>query len=242
MSRRLESRAYRNDTLTTTKPSFVKPGTVLENLYTEGGEYMLIDTTNNARQITDVFIATNYIGYYHVYATTRAVYTGKRPSALSRRLHGHELAMFADAPRLDQPNLVSDDNKLYRILSERGFNNYRLPALYTPDPDKEAYAAGSFRRYFAQRRTTNEITEIRKSDYASRNLTNMNGLSQFSYYCDYIDWSISGTAQQVRDANHRVLARAERAPLPIALQRHAHRSHPQVETRNQAPAAQELTN
>jgi hypothetical protein len=208
MSRRNESRSYQGGRHIT-RPSFVAPGSVLENLYTDGNKYMLIDSTNYANRILDTFVATNYIGYYHVYTTTGAVYTGRRPSALSRRLEAFDLSLFENAPRLDQPNIMSDDNKLYRLLTDRSYNNYILPTLYIPDPEPEVYKRGSFKRYFAQRRTTNEIIEIRSTEFKSKNLTNVIGLSQFSYYCDYINWSVTGTAQQVRDANHRVLARAE---------------------------------
>jgi hypothetical protein len=190
-----------------TRPVFSKADSIFTNRYTSGGEYMLVNEDPSAVGNERVQ-ATDYIGYYHSYING-AVYTGKSYSDLSRKLEPYQHTLLDSVIRIDDPIQRSENTKSYRILTERAFHNHTNPILYIPSPGIDVYKNGAFNRHFAQKRNTGELTEISLSAAQSYNNSNAVGLSQFTYYVSNLSWSVTGTAQQVRDANLRVLALAE---------------------------------
>jgi hypothetical protein len=94
-------------------------------------------------------------------------------------------------------------------MTGRAFHNHIVPRDFLPNPDVTSYRRGNFNRYFAQKRTDLSLIEISETMYFSLNNDNSAGLDQFTYYADKISWSISGKAQDVRNANRRVLERKE---------------------------------
>jgi len=194
------------------RPNFHKKEDLITNLYTEGGEFMLldVDTTIPRSNKMQRYNAVDYIGPYHIFSNG-AAYTGRTYNAQSRKLDKFQHTLLNEVERVDAAgnNMMSDNTKRYRLMTGRAFHNHIVPRDFFPNPDLTSYQRGNFNRYFAQRRTDLTLTEISEAMFFSLNNDNSAGLDQFTYYADKISWSISGKAQDVRTANRRVLERKE---------------------------------
>jgi hypothetical protein len=194
------------------RPNFHKKEDLITDLYTEGGQFMLLDVDPTIPRADKMqrYTANEYVGYYHIFSNG-AVYTGRTYTAQSRKLDRFQHTLLSEVPRIDVAgnNMMSDNTKRYRLMTGRAFHNHIVPRDFLPNPDVTSYRRGNFNRYFAQKRTDLSLIEISETMYFSLNNDNSAGLDQFTYYADKISWSISGKAQDVRNANRRVLERKE---------------------------------
>lgn len=140
---------------------------IVNNLYTEGKEWMYED-------------GTEYMGYYHRYID------GVRMSgAVFQRGYSKKLIPYVDIA-------LQPDTRSYDILKKR--TTRITPTEQYPIPDEDDYANGRIRRYFLKRRNYaayTDIMEIDKRQYRLWKKPKM-GIDETLYTAIEIDWKLTG--------------------------------------------------
>lgn len=140
---------------------------IVNNLYTEGKEWMYED-------------GTEYSGYYHRYID------GVRMSgAVFQRGYSKKLIPYVDIAA--QPETVIYDSLKKKV-------NYIAPVQTYTIPDEDDYSNGKFTRYFIKRRnysTFQDIMEIDKRQFRLWKKRNM-GINETLYVAIELPWKLTG--------------------------------------------------
>ena len=185
---------------------------VKTNLYTNGGEYSFVGSTDP------------YKGYY--YQTSNGKYFSGRTPNESPSVELIKIPIKILPPNLDEPetilgiiiplgNLPVDD--YYSI--ENGYaNSTRLNFnQQAPSPPKQSYPVltendyklGEFQRYFLKKGNETKFLEISLEDY--RKYVSQDSDVMFELYTPIqINWILTGEKEQVYKVNQSIVARAER--------------------------------
>ena len=185
---------------------------VKTNLYTNGGEYSFVGSTDP------------YKGYY--YQTSNGKYFSGRTPNESPSVELIKIPIKILPPNLDEPetilgiiiplgNLPVDD--YYSI--ENGYaNSTRLNFNQNaPSPPKQSYPVltendyklGEFQRYFLKKGNETQFLEISLEDY--RKYVSQDSDIMFELYVPIqINWILTGEKEQVYKVNQSIVARAER--------------------------------
>jgi len=174
------------------RPVYTPKEKIETSLYTSGKEWMTLDNKE-------------YLGLYHRYPNT-AVYSEANFSDYSV-----ELILYA-------PPLESINNSIYFKMTGTRFNNYIKPKYYYPYVTTADYEVVNFARYFVQQKNNLlYIIEIDLDSYVKVNSDNKVGIDAGIYNKSTIQWSISGPIEEVRKANHRVIAFSKMTNLETYL-------------------------
>ena len=185
---------------------------VKTNLYTNGGEYSFVGSTDP------------YKGYY--YQTSNGKYFSGRTPNESPSVELIKIPIKILPPNLDEPetilgiiiplgNLPVDD--YYSI--ENGYaNSTRLNFnQQAPSPPKQSYPVltendyklGEFQRYFLKKGNETQFLEISLEDY--RKYVSQDRDVMFELYVPIqINWILTGEKEQVYKVNQSIVARTER--------------------------------
>ena len=185
---------------------------VKTNLYTNGGEYSFVGSTDP------------YKGYY--YQTSNGKYFSGRTPNESPSVELIKIPIKILPPNLDEPetilgiiiplgNLPVDD--YYSI--ENGYaNSTRLNFNQNaPSPPKQSYPIvtendyklGEFQRYFLKKGNETQFLEISLEDY--RKYVSQDRDVMFELYVPIqINWILTGDKEQVYKVNQSIVARTER--------------------------------
>jgi hypothetical protein len=160
------------------------------NLYTNGGEYNIVDT------------GENYTGYYYkLYNNT--FFTGKTPNDLINQ----ELIPFVET--------IQDQNQFVIVepFPDPSVNTYnqiteipspkKLPIPYYPTPTEQDYKIGELQRYFSKQINDTKFTEINKSDFNALVSKDSSYLWEL-FITISIPWDITGNKDQVEQTNKNI--------------------------------------
>jgi hypothetical protein len=174
------------------------------NLYTNGGEYVILNSN------------TSYKGYY--YETSAGEYfSGKTPNeSPSFRLIKVDLIEVEGGPFISSSFGFENDNF---YLIENGYaNSTRLSFNQSPPPlPKQSYPIvtdndyklGEFQRYFLKKGNEIKFLEISLEDY--RKYVNQDRDVMFELYTPIqINWILTGEEKQVYQVNQNIVAKTER--------------------------------
>ena len=185
---------------------------VKTNLYTKGGEYSFVDSTNS------------YKGYY--YQTSNGKYFSGRTPNESPSIELIKIPIKIFPSNLDEPEIVSG---VTIPLGNRPIDDYytiedgyaRSTNLSfnqeAPSPPKQSYPIvtdndyklGEFQRYFVKKGNETKFLEISLEDY--RKYINRDKDVMFELYTPIqINWILTGEEKQVYQVNQSIVARAER--------------------------------
>ena len=171
------------------------------NLYTNGGEFVILGTTQE------------YSGSY--WKTSAGKYfTGVSPDDRPYK----ELTIIKPQPQSTESNQVetvelSEDVKNYSLAKKVDLNNIpivKVPLYYLPSPSTEDYTLGSFTRYLCKRSNQNIYIEINKDTFDK--LTSKSIEYDFSLYSPFkLTWTIKGDSiSTVANINKSVVLTTER--------------------------------
>lgn len=144
----------------------------------------------------------DYEGPYHVLPTGQ-IFTGfkQEPGRPNRELF----------PKIVD---VSEEVRTYNNLKNiPRISYYQTPTAYNKGPNLDQYKAGSYSRYFVQKRTNpiDTIIEIDFEQYANINNKKSTGINSKVYNSTVIDWKISLLpAQSVRELNLDTVLKAQK--------------------------------
>ena len=171
---------------------------IQSDLYTNGGEYYYLGTTNE------------YVGNYFVTGDNKT-FTGRNPSDKPNQ----QLTLIS--PNLD-PEVETSLN--YYLGTEQYLNakgesspNFNtpppLPTQIFPQPTEENYKVGEFQRYFLKR--TNEIKylEVSQSEY-KKYLNNELNVNSELYLAFSLPWLISGSREEAYKVNQKTVERVSK--------------------------------
>jgi len=172
---------------------------VKTNLYTNGGEYSVLNSNNS------------YTGYYYKTSNGR-YFSGRTPN------ESPTFELFKFAPEDSSLTLsIGTINNYYR-LEEGYLQSTRLSFDSTPpSPPKQSYPVltdndyklGEFQRYFLKKGNETQFLEISLEDY--RKYVNQDKDVMFELYTPIqINWILTGEEKQVYQVNQSIVARAER--------------------------------
>jgi hypothetical protein len=182
------------------------------NLYTKGGEYSFIGSTNP------------YKGYY--YQTSNGKYFSGRTPNESPSIELIKIPIKISPSNLDEPEIVSgitiplgnrpiDDYYIiedgYAKSTNLSFNQEAPspPKQSYPIPTDDDYKLGEFQRYFLKKGNETKFLEISLEDY--RKYVNRDRDVMFELYTPIqINWILTGEEKQVYQVNQSIVARAER--------------------------------
>ena len=171
---------------------------IITNLYTSGGEYIIIKT------------GLPYIGYYYsLYNGT--YFTGRNQNdGVSQELIKYELKTDVSQDSLvvtitNADDLQADD---YLRIVGGSPNDKKLPTPYYPKPTLQDYELGEFQRYFAKQINDLIFIEINKNTY-DKLLQNNTEYYWELYYVVSIPWELRGEKNKVEQINRNIVALAE---------------------------------
>lgn len=174
------------------------------NLYTNGGEYIMLNSN------------TAYKGYY--YETSAGEYfSGKTPNETPSFKLIKDRA-YEGGRESSIPSSFEFENDNYYLL-ERGYaNSTRLNFNQPPpSPPKQSYPIvtendyklGEFQRYFLNKSNQTQFLEISLEDY--RKYVSQDRDVMFELYVPIqINWILTGEKEQVYKVNQSIVARTER--------------------------------
>jgi hypothetical protein len=170
---------------------------VKTNLYTNGGEFILLNSN------------TIYRGYYYVTSNGR-YFSGRTPN------ESPTFELIKSTPPINPSTPISDDN--YYVVETGYYNSKNLSFNQTPpSPPKQSYPIvtdndyklGEFQRYFLKKGNETKFLEISLEDY--RKYINRDRDVLFELYTPIqINWVLTGEEKQVYQVNQSIVARAER--------------------------------
>lgn len=194
---------------------YIPKSQITSNLYTNGGEYVLLSNKEN------------YIGYYHKLSTGE-YYTGKNPNdapvvplvvftptidtdkANISRISG----LGIDPDPVGGTDLAKPWNTSEYLVSQGknplDYDEKFIPSYSYPQVTEDDYNLGSFTRYFAKKANQNIYIEIDKLQYNS--LKNKEDNWDFSSYIIFtITWTLTGPSpEEVSNINKSVVSTTER--------------------------------
>lgn len=200
---------------------------ITTNLYTPGGEYMVISS------------GLEYIGYYWKTSTGR-YFTGNTPQTpnslelktfLLNELSGNinqsspfyltfypsEEAEFGDNGISNNTQyIIRPIPSVYLEAKNISINSQRLLPTYYPNiPTNEDYKIGEYRRYFCKKVNEINYTEINKSYYDK--LVANDQTVAFEYYIPFnVPWLLTGDQKQVYKVNKNIVELTiQRKKLPM---------------------------
>ncbi len=174
---------------------------VKTNLYTTGGQYSLIGSTEP------------YVGDYYITSDNR-YFTGKTPNESP----SFELTLYIP-PSISSFRDEGEKRSFYTI-DEIGYlqsTSLRFNLSTPPSPPKQSYPVvtendyklGEFQRYFLKKGNETKFLEISLEDY--RKYVNQDKDVMFELYTPIqINWILTGEKEQVYKVNQSIVARAER--------------------------------
>jgi hypothetical protein len=201
-------------------PQYYPKSQIQPNLYTNGGEFFLINTQ------------TPYTGYYYKLSTGKK-YTGKNPDEGTRielipntTLGGNPVDSIPtstpDSIRTTEnlsdfdDNLVHYNNDVTLVYPNLlDFQPRTLPPPHFPIITQKEKSIGEYRRYFAKK--TNELIyiEISKETY-TKFTTNDPTVASDLYECLFFPWSITNPSSLILDTttpetiNKKIVSQIER--------------------------------
>ena len=179
---------------------YIPKSQIKENLYTNGGEYV-IDSTKE-----------NYIGSY--FTTSKGLaYTGKNLNDKPNNLLTQEVKTTNPAePKSSEPipiNYYVKDDSYYsaKNISTRG-NAPSPPTQTLNTPTEKDIKDGFLYRYFVKKGNEGKFIEISKLEYSK--FKNQDNTVQWQLYTPIkIQWDIQGDREQVYNGNKTVVSLAE---------------------------------
>ena len=185
-----------------TRPIYTPDYQIESGQYTEGKEWMDKETFEE------------YIGLYHQYPN-KATYTNASYTNTSRQLIPY-------ATQVQKADVLDDEGSktgisgslnnsvYYRLTGTRFDKHYRPPVFYS-EPTAEQYESGYIRRFFLQKiNDISNIIEVNSDEWDKRNTDNLAGVDEGIYRAVKLDWSVVGPVNDVRIANAKVIAEAEK--------------------------------
>ncbi len=168
------------------------------NLYTNGGEFITITTSQE------------YIGSYWT-TSSGEYYTGVGPTST-----GYVELLPITKEQIKKENTltinVGGDIDVYNSLKgiDANESSKKIPTYTYPQPTEKDYKSGSFYRYFAKRVNQNIYIEVNKPQYDS--LIKRDDSWDFASYKVFkIEWTLSGSSpQQVSNINQSIVTTTER--------------------------------
>jgi len=185
---------------------------VKTNLYTKGGEYSFVDSTNS------------YKGYY--YQTSNGKYFSGRTPNESPSIELIKIPVKITPPNLDEPETIlgitiplgnTPLNDYYSIEDGYAISTRLSFNQNAPSPPKQSYPVltdndyklGEFQRYFVKKGNESKFLEISLEDY--RKYVNQDRDVMFELYTPIqINWILTGEKEQVYRVNQSIVARTER--------------------------------
>lgn len=173
---------------------------VKTNLYTNGSEYVRLDTEQDYKGP----YWTNSKGEY---------YAGKNPQVLPVvRLVKQDSDEADESPSLPQKYSYWSNSYPNTVTQE---DPGLSPNVYKPKPTEDDYSLGQFERYFTKKTNQNIYYEITKEDYDS--IQNKDSRIKWQLYqAIKLAWQISGDKDQVYKTNKNIVMQTElnqRLPL-----------------------------
>lgn len=168
---------------------------VTSNLYTNGGEFVYINTL------------TPYVGYYWKNSKGK-YYTGKTPQDVPTR----ELTVYSDPVNetfnnANTPSPVSKVNYLSTYDTLKSINSFKVTYApsYSPTlPTQQDYTNGEMRRYFCKK--TNEIIYLEVSKDTYDKLVGQDSQILWQLYQPFnLPWQLSGSKEQVFTINKNIV-------------------------------------
>lgn len=174
--------------MATRKKIYYTPTEIIEGLYTQGGEWMVLDTWEN------------YVGFFHIYQSTNEVFSEQSWHPTKSR----KLITFKDRS-LDPSDSYFRyiDIKYYtrNLAGEKSevtgpvkFYKFTEPIAVVREPTYNEKSSGIMTRYFIFKRNelrTKLPIEVDKKQADSYELAN-NGINQYLYILSEIPWKIEG--------------------------------------------------
>lgn len=164
------------------------------NLYTNGNEFVLSNTSEN------------YVGYYWRDAQNN-YFTGRTPDDLPNT------RLFT------QPSEMDDDEHHEGITSPEGVWTTsqlpitetppgQLPTRFFPNPSQDDYNLGEFQRYFAKKTNQNLYIEINEEQY-NQIVRKDNRILWQLYIPILIPWQLDGTPENALSVNRATTQRVQ---------------------------------
>ena len=185
---------------------YYPPSQIQTNLYTGGGEYMIVAS------------GENYIGnYYSLFDGT--FYTGKNPNDKPNRKLiriNSESTREKDDPELGNQGSLSKDTSFYilpNVYTERtklnlGSKPPSPPKEIIVTPTKEQYENGEYQRYFLSK--TNELKYIEIDQTQFRQYVEKQPNVSFQLYTPFrLTWVIRGDRSKVFNENKAAVSYLE---------------------------------
>jgi hypothetical protein len=153
---------------------------VTKNLFTNGGEWMLLD-------------GTEYVGSYHTYTTGEVFTRSSYVDQLSCKLIPYTTQEQTQIKELNGINILNsfDYDEIKSIDVTIG--TYPVPhRVYATDSD---FVRGYVNRFFARKVNEELFIEISEEDYG--NTDSPDGISSLLWHTFSIRWKVSGPARDV---------------------------------------------
>jgi hypothetical protein len=177
---------------------------VKTNLYTNGGEYIVLNTN------------TSYKGYYYE-TSTGEYFSGRTPNEIPSFKLIKDIA-YETSGESSIPSSFGFENDNFYLIEDgyaRSTNlsfNQKAPSspkqTYPVLTDND-YKLGEFQRYFLKKGNETKFLEISLEDY--RKYVNRDKDVMFELYTPIqINWILTGEEKQVYQVNQSIIARAER--------------------------------
>ena len=170
--------------------SYYPKSKIITNLYTNGGEYIIIETNQE------------YIGYYHKLYNGK-FFSGKNPNDNPIK----ELEIISNnIIQTDDIEVAFTYNGLvYNLIKNIDPSETKLfPVYYYPKPTQKEYDLGEFQRYFVKK--TNELVylEINKDNYTA--IKNKDPKYIHEYYIPFtFSWQIYGNRIDILQTNRNTV-------------------------------------
>ena len=160
------------------------------NLYTNGGEFVVLST------------GLGYRGSYYKISTGQT-FTGPSPNQDSQ-----EIVPLENNQNQQRPEFITvRRSNAIELLNFESFPSLRyLPLAFSPYPTQEDYNVGEFQRYFAKK--INELIYIETDKDTYTKLVEQNPELYYEQYSPFsLSWDISGEKQQVYKTNKNIVER-----------------------------------
>jgi hypothetical protein len=170
--------------------SYYPKSKIITNLYTNGGEYIIIETNQE------------YTGYYHKTYDGK-FFSGKNPNDTPV----NELEIISDnqIQTDDITAVFTYDGLVYNILKNKDSSEIKIyPTQYYPQPTQKEYDLGEFQRYFVKK--TNELVylEVNKGTYTA--MKNKDQKYAYEYYIPFtFAWKIYGNRVDILKINRNTV-------------------------------------
>lgn len=169
--------------MATRKKIYYTPTETKEGLYTNGLQWMFIDTWEN------------YVGFYHLYESTNEVFTEQswHPTK-SRKLVPYKNKPESYFKYIDLVNYTTINGEKRELSGPVKYNNFSAPMATVREITDSEKKRGIMSRYFLFKR--NELAsrlpiEIDKTQADTYPISNY-GINQYLYQMVEVPWKVSG--------------------------------------------------